>query len=1088
MSVFDNILNDDGKVYTGLSEELKAIKIYNTFKKLNKSITFVANSLYEANMMYQYLLNYTDKVLLFPMDDFLASEALAISPDLKITRIETIKLLNEGEYIVVTNLMGYLRYLPDKKEFEKRKINLEKGKEYDIKKLEKELYNLGYVRETLVNKTGDFAVRGYVIDIFPLFYEKPIRIEFWGDEIDTIKEFNVDNQLTTKPVDKLEIYPITEFLVDKDVDQFEVPYRDIYKYTDVKSISTFTNNIVIFNDYEQLKNSCENLATEMYNYTVSSELPSDTKYMNDFLEIKIDKEIDFPKFDKKDSEDIDIDNIDKLGFTVENLKDKLKVLSKKYKNIIICASNRITANKLIDLLGETNVILTSEDNIYNDRVNLIIKKINKGFIYEGVLFISDNDIYGNSEIHQYKTRFKLGTKIKDLNKLNPGDYVVHSLYGIGIYRGLATLEKNGLKKDYLLIEYRDGDKLYIPVEKIEMISKYSSKEGYVPKINKLGSNEWEKTKYRARKKIEDIAGELLKLYALRESTKGYAFPKDDELQLSFEKEFKYDETLDQIKVVEEIKKDMENSHPMDRLLCGDVGYGKTEVAFRAIFKAILGGKQAAILCPTTILSSQHFHNAIERFKNYDINIELLNRFVPLKKQKEVLKRLESGSVDLLIGTHRILGDDVKFKDLGLLVVDEEQRFGVKNKEKIKQYKNNIDVLTLSATPIPRTLQMSISGLRSLSLIETPPVDRYPVQTYVIAENKSIIRDAVYKELSRKGQCFILCNNIDMLDSKRIELEELVPDARIGIAHGKMSKTELEDVMQDFEDKKFDVLLCTTIIETGIDIPNVNTLIIYDAENFGLSQLYQIRGRVGRTNKIAYCYLMYNKKKVLSEIAVKRLEAIKEFTELGSGFAIAMRDLSIRGAGDILGSEQAGFVDTIGIELYMEMLNNEINRLKGIPVEEEEEFTKPIIEVATAISDNYVSDEEVKIEIHKKINEIDSLDKLESVKKELEDRFGKMDEDLIIYMYEEWLEKLSTKLDIKNIRQTKNSIEIMIPEVIVKKLNVQDLFYDVVNLSRMFRFGMRGKNLIITLDTVKLEKHFIYYLIDLYNLIEKNFKD
>ena len=621
-----------------------------------------------------------------------------------------------------------------------------------------------------------------------------------------------------------------------------------------------------------------------------------------------------------------------------------------------------------------------------------------------------------------------------------------------------------------------------------MISKYSSKEGYVPKINKLGSNEWEKTKYRARKKIEDIAGELLKLYALRESTKGYAFPKDDELQISFEKEFKYDETLDQIKVVEEIKKDMEDSHPMDRLLCGDVGYGKTEVAFRAIFKAILGGKQAAILCPTTILSSQHFHNAIERFKNYDINIELLNRFVPLKKQKEALKRLESGSVDLLIGTHRILGDDVKFKDLGLLVVDEEQRFGVKNKEKIKQYKNNIDVLTLSATPIPRTLQMSISGLRSLSLIETPPVDRYPVQTYVIAENKSIIRDAVYKELSRKGQCFILCNNIDMLDSKRIELEELVPDARIGIAHGKMSKTELEDVMQDFEDKKFDVLLCTTIIETGIDIPNVNTLIIYDAENFGLSQLYQIRGRVGRTNKIAYCYLMYNKKKVLSEIAIKRLEAIKEFTELGSGFAIAMRDLSIRGAGDILGSEQAGFVDTIGIELYMEMLNNEINRLKGIPVEEEEEFTKPIIEVATSISDNYVSDEEVKIEIHKKINEIDSLDKLESVKKELEDRFGKIDEDLIIYMYEEWLEKLSTKLDIKNIRQTKNSIEITIPEVIVKKLNVQDLFYDVVNLSRMFRFGMRGKNLIITLDTVKLEKHFIYYLIDLYNLIEKNLKD
>ena len=541
--------------------------------------------------------------------------------------------------------------------------------------------------------------------------------------------------------------------------------------------------------------------------------------------------------------------------------------------------------------------------------------------------------------------------------------------------------------------------------------------------------------------------------------------------------------------MDEIKKDMESIKPMDRLVCGDVGYGKTELAFRAMFKAVMSGYQCAYLCPTTILSDQHYRNALKRFSSFPITIKILNRFVSNKELKETLSGLENGTVDIVIGTHRILSDDVKFKKIGLLVVDEEQRFGVKHKEKIKQLKNNIDILTLSATPIPRTLQMSIAGIRSLSLLETPPVNRFPVQTYVLEENKSVIKDAIYKELSRDGQTFILYNHVDDMDAKLREIKLLVPEARIVCAHGQMSKHELEDIMQKFINKEYDVLLCTTIIETGIDIPNVNTLLIIDADKFGLSQLYQIRGRVGRSDKIAYCYLMYLPGKALSDIANKRLQVIKEFTELGSGFSIAMRDLSIRGAGDILGSEQAGFIDSVGIELYLKMLNDEINKLNGKELKEEKVLNEqPLVDVDTSIGDDYVNDEDIKIYIHKAINTIDSSESLENVKQELEDRFGKVSSNLIIYMYEEWFEKLAQDIGITQIRQTNNFIEIVIPPSLKEKFDGEKLFTNILQMNRMFRFGHRGNNLLIILDTVKLDKHFIFYLIDLMQVLNNSKKN
>ena len=1086
MSFLDNILDiGEEKEVIGLTQELKSLYIYQKFKKEKKSIIFVTSNLNDASKIYNGLINLTDKVRFFPMDDFLTSEAIAISPEFKTTRLETIdSLLNEENQIVITNLMGYLRYLPPKEDFKKSYINIEKDKEYSRKKLEEKLFDIGYKKETIVTMTGEIATRGYVLDIFPINMDEPIRIEFWGDTIESIKSFDPNNQRTLKEIQNITIFPNTEKLIKN---SFEIPYRDIDKYIEVTNITKYiSESITIYDNYNDLKNNYKALQEEIRNYNISTKREINTKYMNDFDKIEDKEAIIFEMFDNNKTNNSKIYNsyqIEPFQKGISNINKRLNFYLNKNKKVIICLDNRYQINKIVEQLENPSLIFTNENEIYPKKINLIVKNINNGFETDKYIVITGKELFGQKNENMYKTKFRYGAKIKDITKLEKGDFVVHIAHGIGRYEGLKTIEKNGVKKDYLTVEYQGGDKLYIPVEKIDIITKYSGKEGVIPKLNKLGGHEWEKTKAKARKRAEDMASDLLRLYALRESKKGFAFEEDNNEQIIFEKEFKHEETKDQLKVTEEIKKDMQSDKPMDRLLCGDVGYGKTEVAFRAIYKCILSGKQAALLCPTTILSSQHFQNAIERFRTTPVDIALINRFVTKKELKETLEKVKKGQIDLLIGTHRLLSDDVEFKDLGLLVIDEEQRFGVKHKEKIKEYKNSIDVLTLSATPIPRTLQMSMAGIRSLSMIETPPAQRYPIQTYVLAENSQIIKEAITKEIARMGQVFILYNKIADIETKKIEIQNLVPDAKIEVAHGKMDKNKLEEIMQRFSNHEFDILICTTIIETGIDIPTVNTLIIIDADKFGLSQLYQIRGRIGRSNKVAYCYLMYNNRKVLSEIATKRLKVIKEFTELGSGFAIAMRDLSIRGAGDILGSEQAGFIDSVGIELFMEMINEEINKQRGIEQIKEED-SKPVIDIDTSINDTYIEDEELKIEIHKLINTIDSKQKIQEVKSEIEDRFGKIDEKLEIYMYEQWLEKLVQKLNITNIRQTKNFIEIPICKKDAENLDGEKLFYELTRIGKMFRFTSRLNNLYIILDTVKLDKHYIFYLIDLMEKLKK----
>lgn len=1093
MSIFNEILvpHEESNII-GLNSELKALYVYNNFLRIDKSILFVADSLFEANKFYQILSNYTQDVLLFPMDDFLTSEALAISPELKVTRLETLNSLLDNKKIVVTNLMGLLRYLPSKEIYKEAYIKIEKDEEIDIKELINKLYNIGYTRETIINKTGEIAVRGYVVDIFPLKYNNPVRIEFWGDTVESIREFNVDTQLTINHLNSVEISPNTEFIINQNVD-ISTPFRDIKNYIDVTSIIDYIDNGPIFiNDYNSIINSYELLNSEIEDYIVNNNLDKNTKFMNE-LDLTTRNNVYYlNNFDNtvanKDTIKINVSELTNFVGNSTDINKRLNSYLKDKYTVIICISSNYKADKLINDLDNNNGLLTNENDIITNKINIIVKNINSGYIIDKYVVISEKELFNKKDnYNQYKTNFKFGSKVRDINKLEIGDYIVHNVHGIGIYTGIKTLTKNGLKKDYLQLEYKDGDKLYIPVERLELISKYSKGDGVVPKLNKLGGTEWQKTKLRVKKKLESIAADLLKLYAERKQAKGFSFLKDDENQLEFEKEFIYQETADQLKVVDEIKKDMESPHPMDRLLCGDVGYGKTEVAFRAIFKAILSGKQVALLCPTTILSTQHYNSAVERFKSFDVEIEVMNRFVTAKKQKEIINKLKEGKVDLLIGTHRILSDDIEFKNLGLLIIDEEQRFGVKHKEKIKQYKNNIDVLTLSATPIPRTLQMSMTGIRSLSLIETPPVNRYPIQTYVLEENKQIIKDAIYKELSRNGQAFVLYNHIDDMESKVREISNLVPEARICYAHGRMDKNELEDIMIKFQNREYDVLVCTTIIETGIDIPSVNTLIIIDADCFGLSQLYQIRGRVGRSNKIAYCYLMYKKGRILSEISNKRLNVIKEFTELGSGFKIAMRDLSIRGAGDILGSEQAGFIDAVGVELFIKMLNDEVNKLKGIEIKEEVTDNQPLIEVATTIDDKIASEEELKIEIHQKISTIDSIESLELIKEELKDRFGTLSDEIIIYMYEELFEHLATNIGIKKVVQTQNNVSIYLPVDISNNIDGDKLFIKVCSLNRKFRFSMKNKELIITLDITDLDKHYIYYLVDLMDIIIDSIK-
>ena len=1064
MNIFSNIIktyNENNIGLKGMNLGFFSLYLNKLLKETDNGIIVVTPTIYEANKLYQ---NFSDTkdVFLYETDDVLTSLATSKSPELKVEKLNILKeSLNNNKKIIITDINGYLKKLPSINDFKNNIIKLKIGTDINLKNIVDNLYEIGYEKETLVTKPGEFGVRGFILDIFPLNEENPIRIEFFGDTIESIRYFEVESQKSLENIDEIEIYSISKT---------SEKYSSLYEY--------LNNPLVIFKDYSQIKISYERIMNDIFELNIENPLYDindiDEKKINYYFDLDDDTSL------AKKVVNFNIKNVERFNSNIEIINKYLEESLKFNKTVIICLST-INVNNFIEILN-IPYLLTDIVNIKENNINIVKYDLKDGFILDNYIFISEYELYNKKkETKRRKFNFNFATRIKDLNKLEIGDYVVHDSHGIGVYNGIKTLSKNNMLQDYIEVLYADNDKLYIPASKIELISKYTGKEGYAPKINSLNSVAWEKTKQRVKEKIRYEASRLLKVQAERSLKKGFPFSKDSEMQTLFENEFIYELTQDQIKAINEIKKDMESDLPMDRILCGDVGYGKTEVAFRAAFKAIYDSKQVLYLCPTTLLSKQQYESALERFKNYPVKIGLLNRFTSKKEEIKILKELEEGNIDFVIGTHRLLSDDIKPKDLGLLIIDEEQRFGVAHKEKLKEFKSNIDILTLTATPIPRTMQMAMVGLRNLSLIETPPKNRHAVLTYVLEENNKIIKDIIYKEMSREGQVFILYNKVETIERKVKELQLLVPDARIIYAHGKLPKNELEDIMNKFINKEYDCLVCTTIIETGIDIPNANSLIIYDASNFGLSQLYQIRGRVGRSERTAYAYLMYNKNKTLTETAIKRLKVIKEFTELGSGFNIAARDLSIRGAGDILGAEQAGFIDAVGIELYMKMLNNEIKILKGEKIEEEKIKQTPLIEVNNHIDNNYVSEEELKLTIHKMINNITNIDSYNDVKKELEDRFGRLDNNMIIYMNEELFESYLRNLEGKILINNDLFIEIVFSKEISEKIDYEDLIVTSLNISKDIIFSYKDNKLHIKLKKYNKDKS---YIITLNNLLEK----
>ena len=1035
--LFDFDINNIKNVSISDNEIYNQFILY-TFFSSGKNIMLVFPTLNEATKKFNNLKSYLDDVYLFPEDDIISKSAIAASPELLYMRINLLNKINDNKQkIVIVHLNSYIKKMSNIQAYRDKTIHLKKNKIVNREKLIKDLTENGYKRESMVYNTSDFSVRGFVIDVYPVGEENPVRIELFDDVVEKVKYFDPITQKTMKELDEVSILSLNENYNDSE--------SSIKDYLE--------NKIVMYHNFNQIKLQEKMLKPQMEYLNISSSVFK----LNELLT----------------KDDIYLD-------TINNKNKDINIFA---KNIEYYNSNK--SMFIDDIIKNNGTLYSSNKNFINEilhlnnKIKTVNKNLNKGFIYKNKYYYSENDLYGNNKTQKIKYKENIGKNIISLDNLQIGDYVVHRKNGIGIYKGITTIEKNKLKKDYILIQYKGNDKLYLPVEDISKLYKYVSKEGMKPTINKLNSIEWTKTKLRIREKIKDITQDILKIYKEREKAIIKPFSKDDENQIIFENEFEYEETPDQIKAINEIKKDLEKPRPMERLLCGDVGYGKTEVIFRAMFKAVENNYQVAYLCPTTILSYQQYESAKERFRNFAINIDIINRHYTNKQVQAKIKKLKEGKTDIIFGTHRLLSKDVEYNNLGLLVIDEEHRFGVEQKEKIKKIKSNVHVLSVSATPIPRSLQMSLVGIRDLSLIESAPQNRYPVQTYVIEYNEMLIREVILKEISRKGQAFILYNNVMNMINLVNKYKRIIPEAKICYAHGKMTKKEMQDIIYDFTNKKYDVLVSTTIIENGIDIPNANTIIVIDSERFGLSQLYQIRGRVGRSDKIAYAYLMYKKEKILTLTAKKRLEAIKEFTELGSGYKISMRDLAIRGAGDLLGKEQAGFIDSVGVNMYLDLIKEEVEGTKEEDIDSPKEV---MLNVPTHIGNEYTDDSDVVIELHKKINGISNKTELNSVLEEIKDRFGITNQELQLYAHEKYIEKLVILDNVKILENDNKKIVLRLLKSSYKDISIEELFIKTINISGKFNFLYKNDSIYITLLKTTLEKNYLYYIEELLELI------
>lgn len=1038
------------QLISGLSGSSRQILMAALHQDQQRPLLVVTHNMFSAQKIADDLQEAlpSDQVLLYPANELVAAESAVSSPETLAQRIDVLVRCARGfRGIVVAPFSGVRRLLPAPEVMSDARIVLHDGGTLVLDSFLNRMVEMGYERVERVESRGEMSVRGGIIDFYPMTTTMAYRIELFDEDIDSIRTFDPIDQRSIDKVREVVITPCKEIIADlerlsRTADTVvRLLEAQLERMSDLQAKLRLRDEI--HREVEMLRERI--YFPELYKY-ISLLYPEKTN-LYDYMPKDTILIMDEPARLLETAKQLERDEAEWNLHLMQNgkslpelplsLDTEELIYQHPYQSLLISIFLRqvprmqpqniinVITRGMQDFHGQMNVLkaemerwkksgvqvmMLAGDAERMDRMRRVLQDygIDEPVMLEGHLqngfempsvhaaIITESEMFSSKQRKTRKSTKNMDNaeRIKSYTELKVGDYVVHQNHGIGKYMGIGTLEINGIHKDYMHILYAGGDKLSVPIEQIDLIQKYVGSEDKEPKVYKLGGNEWTRVKNKVRSSVQDIADDLIKLYAERQSAPGYGFEKDTSEQQEFEDMFPYDETPDQLRAITEIKKDMEQNRPMDRLLCGDVGYGKTEVAVRAAFKSAIEGKQVAVLVPTTILAQQHYETFRERFANYPINIQVLSRFRSRKEQNETIKKVKQGSVDILIGTHRLLSQDIVFKDLGLLIVDEEQRFGVTHKEKLKKLKTNVDVLTLTATPIPRTLHMSMLGVRDLSVIETPPENRFPVQTYVVEHSQTLVREAIERELARGGQVYYLYNRVQGIQEMAAQISMLVPEARVGVGHGQMSETELEKTILDFLDGEYDVLVSTSIIETGVDIPNVNTLIVHDADKMGLSQLYQLRGRVGRSNRIAYAYFTYQRDKVLTEVAEKRLQSIKEFTELGSGFKIAMRDLSIRGAGNLLGAEQHGFIASVGFDLYSQMLAEEIQKRKvsmlGEPALPTKDWNTSIdLGIDAYLPSDYIYDSIQKIEIYKKVAVVSSIEESAELEDELLDRFGEL---------------------------------------------------------------------------------------------------
>ena len=1083
---------------TGVLGSAKTLILKSLFQQLKKPFLVVTDTLSHAQELAADLTNILDEeqVQLFPVEELVATEIATSSPDFQSQRVRALTALSQHKVkVVVTSDSGLRRRLAPVKMWNQNQLTFKVGAEVELEQVSHKLVQMGYQRQKLVDRPGDFAIRGSIIDIYSLNHELPVRIDLFDTEIDSIRFFEIGNQRSLENVDEISLMPATDMIQNSQIftdgigrlQELETQVESTLKEDQADELRRQLDAVItMWKDQELLKEHriftqiLYPQATSLLDYLDDGVLVLDdyAKILEHADEIEQNEQV---WLDEKEELKPVLDQL-QLGFEVRKLVRKtkkstlfmslfkkgigrlkfasltdLKVRTvqwffsqmpllqtearrwnKQNQTVVLMIQDEERLTKISQTLDDFEIpnIMTQPGNLQRGILQIVRGSLQSGFEVPSakLVVLTETELFAKATKKRAKRlTMDNAERLKSYTALKEGDFVVHVDHGVGRYLGVKTMEGDGKHQDYLTLEYQKGAKLYVPVNQLDRVQKYVSSDAKTPHLNKLGGSEWHKTKKRVASKIEDIADELVDLYAEREMKTGFAFPKDDAYQREFEDAFPYTETPDQLRSTSEIKQDMENKHPMDRLLIGDVGYGKTEVALRAAFKAVEAGKQVAFLVPTTVLAQQHYETMIERFENFPIEIGILSRFNTPAETKQVLENLKDGKCDIVVGTHRLLSKDVQFKDLGLLIIDEEQRFGVKHKERLKQLKSTVDVLTLTATPIPRTLNMSMLGVRDLSVIETAPVNRYPIQTYVMEQDYQVIANGIRREMERGGQVFYLHNRVKDIEKKAAALQALVPEARIIYIHGQMTENQMEKILMDFIHGDYDVLVTTTIIETGVDIPNANTLFAEDADRMGLAQLYQLRGRVGRSSRVAYAYFMYKPDKVLTEVSEKRLEAIKDFTELGSGFKIAMQDLAIRGAGNLLGKQQHGFIDSVGYDLYTQMLNEAVARKRGIKPEEKTDATINL-DVEAYIPQSYIDDEQQKIEIYKRIRQFKNFDQYQEVQDDLIDRFGDYPDEVSNLLEIGLLKMYADRALVDQIFQKKDEITIVFSKKATTRLS------------------------------------------------------